>query len=104
MRRSIRRLGVALLVLYGALFVQLNVVQVLRAQEYNDKPVNTREIVRDFRRPRGSIITADGTVLARSVDVGGRFERQRESRTGDLFGPITGWFSFNAGADGVEKQ
>jgi penicillin-binding protein A len=103
MTRSIRRLGVALLVLYGALFVQLNVVQVLRAEEYNDNPANTREIVRDFSRPRGSIISADGTVLARSVDVGGRFERQREYPTGDLFGPITGFFSFNAGADGVEK-
>ena len=104
MTRSIRRLGVALLILYAALFVQLNVVQVLRAEEYNDNPENTREIVRDFSRPRGSIISADGTVLARSVDVGGRFERQREYPTGDLFGPITGWFSFNAGADGVEKE
>jgi peptidoglycan glycosyltransferase len=104
MSRSIRRLGIALIVLYGALFVQLNVVQVLRAEEYNDNPNNTRDIVRDFSRPRGSIISADGTVLARSVDVGGRFERQREYPTGDLFGPITGFFSFNAGADGVEKQ
>jgi penicillin-binding protein A len=104
MIRSIRRLGLAMIVLYGALFVQLNVVQVLRAEEYNDNPENTREIVRDFSRPRGSIISADGTVLARSVEVGGRFERQREYPTGDLFGPITGWFSFNAGADGVEKE
>jgi penicillin-binding protein A len=104
MTRSIRRLGVALIVLYAALFVQLNVVQVLRAEEYNDNPANTREIVRDFSRPRGSIISADGTVLARSVEVGGRFERQREYPTGDLFGPITGWFSFNSGADGVEKE
>jgi peptidoglycan glycosyltransferase len=104
MTRSIRRLGVALIVLYAALFVQLNIVQVLRAEEYNDNPQNTRDIVRDFSRPRGAIISADGTILARSVEVGGRFERQREYPTGDLFGPITGWFSFNAGADGVEKE
>src|SRR3954451_10147793 len=100
MRRSIRRLGVALLVLYGALFVQLNVVQVLRAEEYNDNPVNTREIVRDFSRPRGSIISAAGRVLARRVAVGGRFERQREDPTGGLFCRKAGYFSFNAGADG----
>jgi penicillin-binding protein A len=104
MTRSIRRLGVALIVLYAALFVQLNIVQVLRAEEYNDNPENTRDIVRDFSRPRGAIISADGTILARSIEVGGRFERQREYPTGDLFGPITGWFSFNAGADGVEKE
>ncbi|MBA2624183.1 MAG: penicillin-binding protein 2 [Acidimicrobiia bacterium] len=103
MKRSIRRLGVGLIVLYGALFVQLNLVQVLNADEYNENPGNTREIVRDFSRPRGQIVSADGTVLARSREIGGRYERQREYPTGDLFGQITGFFSFNAGADGVEK-
>ena len=38
MNRQIRRLGVAMLVLFAALFVQLNVIQVLRADEYADKP------------------------------------------------------------------
>jgi hypothetical protein len=35
MKKQIRRLGVAMLVLYAALFVQLNVVQVLRSDKYN---------------------------------------------------------------------
>ena len=36
MIRQFRRLGIAMLVLYGALFVQLNVVQVLRADSAFD--------------------------------------------------------------------
>ena len=104
MNRQIRRLGIALLVLYGALFVQLNVIQVLRAETYNDNPNNTRAIVRDFNQPRGQILAADGTVLARSVPTeGGQFERRREYPEGPLFGHVTGYFSFIAGADGVER-
>ncbi len=104
MNRQIRRLGAALLVLYGALFVQLNVIQVLRADAYNDNPNNTRAIVRDFNQPRGQIIAADGTVLARSVPTdGGQFEQRREYPEGELFGHVTGYFSFIAGADGVER-
>ena len=104
MNRQIRRLGVGLLVLYGALFVQLNVIQVVRARAYNDNPNNTRAIVRDFNQPRGQILAADGTVLAHSVPTdGGQFERRREYPEGELFGHVTGYFSFVAGADGVER-
>ncbi|HSH22692.1 MAG TPA: penicillin-binding protein 2 [Acidimicrobiales bacterium] len=104
MNRQIRRLGIGLLVLYSALFVQLNVIQVLRAESYNENPNNTRAIVRDFNQPRGQILAADGTVLARSVPIeGGQFERRREYPEGELFGHVTGYFSFVAGADGVER-
>ncbi len=89
--------------LFGALFVQLNVIQVLRADSYNNNPNNTRAIVRDFSRPRGQIVTVDGTVVARSVPAEGRFERQREYPEGELFAGVTGHFSFIAGADGVER-
>ncbi|HVL04267.1 MAG TPA: penicillin-binding transpeptidase domain-containing protein [Acidimicrobiales bacterium] len=103
MNRQIRHLGIAMLVLFGALFVQLNVIQVIRADAYNDNPNNTRAIVRDFNEPRGQIVAADGTVLARSVPNEGRFERRREYPEGELFAEVTGYFSFVAGAAGAEK-
>lgn len=103
MNRSIKRLGIALLVLYGALFVQLNLVQVLRADDYNDNPANRRAITRDFSRPRGRILAADGMVLAESVPSTGQFEQQRTYPQGELFAHTTGFFSFTVGADGVEK-
>jgi penicillin-binding protein A len=104
LNRQIRRLGVAMLVLFGALFVQLNVVQVLRAQEYDDKPQNTRAVVRDYQRPRGQIVSADGTVLARSVSVPDNDKRKREYPQHDLFGHITGYFSLRYNKDGVERS
>jgi penicillin-binding protein A len=67
MNKQIRRLAVALLACYLVLFVQLNVLAVGRQQELNADPRNNRQTERDFNRPRGAIIAADGTVLARSV-------------------------------------
>jgi peptidoglycan glycosyltransferase len=101
--RQIRRLGLVLLVLYALLFVQLNVVQVVRAGGYNDNPGNVRAVTRDYGRPRGQIVSADGEVLARSVSDPSHFGRRREYPTGDLFGAVTGYFSFTYGTDGVER-
>jgi peptidoglycan glycosyltransferase len=102
--RQIRRLGIALVVLYVALFVQLNVVQVLRAEQYADHPANRRAILRDFDQPRGDIVTAEGSVVARSVPSQGQFERRREYPLGPLFAHITGYFSFAFGSDGAERS
>jgi peptidoglycan glycosyltransferase len=102
-KRQIRRLGMAMVVLYAALFVQLNVVQVLRQDEYNDNPANIRAVTRDYGRPRGQIVSSDGAVLARSVSDDSHFKRRREYPEHELFGQITGYFSFTYGSDGVEK-
>lgn len=104
MNRSIQRLGVVMLLLFGAVFVQLNVLQLLKADEYAADPRNTRRIVRDFSEPRGTIQTADGTVLARSKPVDDQFERLRVYPQGSLFSQVTGFFSFTYGTDGVERQ
>lgn len=104
MNRQIRRLGVTMLVIYGALFVQLNVVQVFKADEYRRHPANRREILRDFGKPRGQILAADGTVLARSVPDTGSFPLRREYPTGDLFAHLTGYYSFSFGSEGVERS
>ena len=103
MNGQIRRLGIALMVLFVVLFVQLNYLQVVRAGKLANDPRNTRAVVRDFSRARGDIQTADGVVLARSVDSNDAFKLQREYPEGALFGPITGYFSFSFGTDGVER-
>ncbi len=103
MNRQIRVLGVVMLVLFSALFVQLNYLQVFGADKLNNHPVNSRTVVRDFSRPRGSVQTSDGVLVAESVDTDTGFERLRRYPEGDLFSHITGFFSFTYGSDGVER-
>ena len=103
MDRQIRRVGVVMMVLFVLLFLQLNYLQVVRRDALANDPRNTRVAVKDFSRARGQIIAADGTVLAKSVPSNDAFERQRQYPTGDLFGHITGFFSFSYGTTGIER-
>ena len=103
MERQIRRLGLVLMVLFAALFLQLNNLQVLQADKLADDPRNTRNATRDFSRDRGQILSADGAVLARSIATDGAFDRLRQYPEHDLFAHVTGFFSFTFGSDGVER-
>lgn len=104
MNRQIRQLGVAMLVLFSLLFARLNWVQVVAADELTADPLNTRRVVRDFGQRRGTIFTADGVVVAESVEVDGRFDRERSYPQGPLYSHVTGYFSFEFGATGVESS
>jgi peptidoglycan glycosyltransferase len=104
MNKQIVRLGVGLMAAYLVLFLQLNNIQYFGAEELANHPSNSRPLVANFGAPRGEIRAADGTVLARSVELeDGAFARQREYPTGELFSEVTGFFSFDAGADGLEQ-
>jgi peptidoglycan glycosyltransferase len=108
MNKQIARFGVGLVVCYVALFAMLNWVQVIKADDYNNNPFNTATVRRDFNRDRGTISTADGALLAISEPnedpaTNGDFERVRRYPEGDLFGHVTGFFSFWFGSTGVER-
>jgi penicillin-binding protein A len=104
MNTQIRRLGIVMLVLFSALFVQLNWLQIIDADDLNNHPANSRGVVRDFTRPRGVIQTADGTIIAQSVPSNNAFKLQRQYPLGPLFAHITGYFSFTYGSEGAERQ
>lgn len=106
MNSQIAKLGAVLLVCYLALFVQINRLTVFGAERLKDNPINTREIIRDFDGPRGSIVTADGVVVARSeaAPEGSRFDRQRTYPEGNLFAHTVGYYSLNFGSSGVEDE
>lgn len=103
MTRQIRQVGIALMVMFSLLFLNVTYLQYLKADELSDHPGNTRRIVRDFSRPRGVIESADGAVLAESVPVDGQFSRLRRYPEAELFAHITGYFSFSVGSEGVER-
>jgi penicillin-binding protein A len=96
--------GLGLVVLFLALFVQLNYLQVVQAHKLANDPRNSRIATRDFAKPRGDIVSADGKVLAHSVPTNDLYKRLRTYPTGPLFAQIVGYFSYTYGSDGVEKQ
>ena len=105
MNQRIRRLAIALLVLYVILFVQLNYIQVGRKASLDADVRNTRQTVRDFDRPRGPILTADGVVIAESVrtEPGSNYTWQRTYPEADLYAHLSGYFTLAYGATQVER-
>ncbi|MEC7505274.1 MAG: penicillin-binding protein 2, partial [Actinomycetota bacterium] len=89
MNLRIRRLSVVLSVLYLVLFLQLNRVQFFGAERLQDDVNNTRGLIREFGRARGPIITADGVLVARSVEYDGSVDFRREYPEGELYAHIT---------------
>jgi len=107
MNKNITRLGIAMVVLFVALFAKLNWIQVIDKNSLDNNPLNSAQVRRDFNRPRGSIITADGAVVAQSIrnpDTTSEFKRIRVYPEGALFSQSSGFFSFRYGSAGLEKQ
>ncbi len=103
MNRNIRILGVALILCFAALFVQLNRIQIFQQTELQENPNNMRSVIRDFNRERGEIYTIDGEVIAKSQKIDGQIKYERQYPYGDLYAHSTGFFSFQYGADGLER-
>ncbi len=105
MNKQIKRLTAALLACYLILFVQLNVLQVVRRPQIESNSNNSRAVLRDFDKPRGEIVTADGVVVATSQpSADTKFKYQRVYPQGDLFADVTGYYTFGFGATKVEKK
>jgi peptidoglycan glycosyltransferase len=104
--RQIRQLALGLMACYVVLFVALNYWQVGRKQELDARFDNTRQVLREFNKPRGPIVTSDGIVAAVSFPTapGEPYDFRREYPTGDLLADITGYFTFAFGSTQVEKM
>jgi penicillin-binding protein A len=103
MNKQIRLIGVGMVVLFLLLFLQLNYLQVVRANSLNHHPLNARLALARFNTKRGDIVSADGKVLAHSQPTSDQFKYLRTYPEGDLFAQVTGYFSFTYGEDGAER-
>ncbi len=106
MNRGIRRVGVAVTVLLLVLVGQLTYLQVIHAKKLDNDPRNIRSVLRDINRARGDIVSADGEVLATSVeaDDGTEFDYQRLYPLGGLTAQVVGYQSFVLGNVGIERS
>jgi peptidoglycan glycosyltransferase len=104
--RRIRRLGVALVVLFAFLFAQITYIQVFAAARISGNPANaTRQIIAEYKVDRGPILAADGvTYLALSQPTKGHepFLYARRYPDGPLYADVTGFYSRIYGRTGLE--
>lgn len=92
MNKSIRRVAIAIAVLFVALFVNLNFVQVVKGDNYRDHPDNARVVLNEYSSPRGDI-NVEGVAVAHSKSTKDSFKYQRIYPNGALWAPVTGYYS-----------
>lgn len=103
MNRQIRVLLVVFVLCFLAITLNLTWVQIFGAERIYDNAFNKRRLVQEYAIKRGDIITADGQVIAKSVDTGTEYRYQRVYPYGKLFSNIIGYDSWKYGRAGLEK-
>ncbi|MBK5227282.1 MAG: penicillin-binding protein 2 [Actinobacteria bacterium] len=102
MERQIRRVGIGLIALFLAVFVQLNYVQIFAANDIANNGANVRALIKKYSVKRGSIVTSDGVEIAKSVATNGKYKYKRTYPEGELYAHITGYLPFAGEATGIE--
>ncbi|QIZ35296.1 penicillin-binding protein 2 [Saccharopolyspora sp. ASAGF58] len=103
MNKPLRRVALAMMVMVVLLMGNATYVQVIQADELRDHPLNRRTMYEENSRERGQII-AGGQSLASSMPIEhDRYAFQRTYPNGPLYAPVTGFYSFFYGSNGVER-
>jgi peptidoglycan glycosyltransferase len=102
MNRPIRRIALVLGVLLIALIANVTIIQVVLAGDYRDRPGNQRVLLEEYDRERGPILVGTNPV-ARSEETGNSLRFLRVYDNGQLYAPVTGFYSLIYGATGLER-
>lgn len=104
MNGPVRRVTVGLLACFVVLLGGVTWYQVIRADELRADPRNPRPVLSDRGKERGLIVTADGVVVAESVeDPEDPRSYVRRYPEGDSFAHVVGYNSFVVGDYGLER-
>jgi peptidoglycan glycosyltransferase len=98
----LRKVAISVLVLFTLLIVNVNIIQVVRADSLRKNERNTRQLIEEYSRPRGAIVVA-GNEIASSVPTDDALKYQRTYANGPLYAPVTGYYSVLFGQRALEK-
>ena len=104
MNRALRRISIAVLVMFVLLLVNVNYLQGFDTASLASKPGNSRAFyAAQNQYQRGSIVTSDGKVIAASRLSSGNdsIKYQRYYPSGPEYAPVTGYYSI-FGSTGIE--
>ncbi|MCZ2810883.1 penicillin-binding protein 2 [Modestobacter sp. VKM Ac-2979] len=102
MNAPLRKVAISVLVLFTLLIVNVNVIQVLRADDLRADARNTRVLTEEYGRERGAIVVG-GNEIASSVETDSTLRYQRTYANGPLYAAATGYYSVLFGNRGIER-
>jgi peptidoglycan glycosyltransferase len=103
MNTPLRRVGLAMLAMIMLLLANATYIQVVKADDYRNDPRNQRVLLEEYARQRGRIITSDEVIIANIKGTNDRLRYQRTYANGQMYAPVTGFYSVRYGATGLER-
>lgn len=101
MTSQIRRVSIVVLVLFGAVFVNLNVLALVSAEDLANHPANRRVMLREYAIERGPIVVGE-EAIALSTPSDGEYKFRRTYPQGPLYAHLTGYYSLSLQRSGLE--
>jgi penicillin-binding protein A len=89
--RALRRLSIAVLVMFVLLLININYVQGFEPASLAAKPNNARAFEAQSQYQRGSILTSDGVTVAESTPSNDIYKYVRKYPYGPEYAPVTGY-------------
>jgi penicillin-binding protein A len=99
--RALRRISIAVLVMFLLLLVNINYLQGFAPASLATKPFNARAFDAQFQYQRGSIVTSDDLTIAESVPSNDIYKYKRVYPYPYEYAPVTGYDSLY-GQSGIE--
>ena len=101
MNTPLRRTAIAAIVLFAALFVNVNYVQFVQADSLRDNRHNRRVQLDRYAEERGEILAGDKRIVT-NIETKSRYRFHRQYPSGPLYAHITGYNSLYYGRTGIE--
>ena len=104
MNRALKRLSIAVLVMFLLLLINVNYLQAFETTSLATRPFNIRAISADNQYQRGDIVTSDGVAIAGTTPSNDIYKYLRTYSNGPVYAPVTGYDSINSttGVDHAE--
>ncbi len=102
MNAPVRKIAISVLVLFTLLILNANVIQVIQADSLRTDSGNTRVLIDEYSRQRGSIVVA-GEPVALSVPTDDTLRYLRQYPVGPVYAPATGFYSLIYGPSAIER-
>lgn len=102
MNTPLRRLASVVVVMFLVLMGGSTWVQFFQASDLNNDTRNVRTLYREYGNARGPIVVG-GNAIALSTPVDDPFGYQRSYPGGEIYAPVTGFYSVVYGRSGIER-
>lgn len=101
MNKELKRVSTVVLAMFLTLFLSSTIIQVVAADELKADRRNARTIYASYSAERGPILV-DGQPIAYSQPTNDEYKFQRVYTNGELYAPVTGYFTLNGQNTGIE--